>query len=102
LDPTQRVLRGHIDYSIVKFCHDARDGYLLKYINDVEMERAITAIHAIVDQAKTQDPTINTDTLWNMSQKSLDRRPVNEIGCHNMLNRLFEISPKPAILIEKP
>jgi hypothetical protein len=100
---------GYAFFAHIQWCHDVREGYLSQYINDAELERAQTAIKAIVDKAKGMDATINTDDVW---QLGLDRaRPFMKMRddgngfsetCHWSLSQLFQLSPALVYSIQKP
>lgn len=100
--PINRLFRGYQFFAHVKWCNDIREGYLVKYVNDVELERAHVAIKAIADKATKDDASINTDEVW---QKALDgvRGMYGSIpSCQNSLNQLLNMSPTPVITIAKP
>ena len=69
--PINRLFRGYQYYAHVKFCNDVREGYLVKYVNDVELERAEIAIKAIVAQTTKEDATIDTDDVWKKALKAV-------------------------------
>jgi hypothetical protein len=52
-------------YRIVTHCHEAREGYAVVYINDVEMERAKAAVTSIEAAMLKADPSIDTAATWN-------------------------------------
>src|SRR6478672_3471179 len=38
--PINRLFRGYQYFGHARFCHESRDGYLVQYVNDAEMEKA--------------------------------------------------------------
>jgi hypothetical protein len=91
-------------YIGLKWCHDTRDGYLVKYINDVEMERVETAIKAIVNKWMPLEPGLgmSIDSLWQQAERSIAGRPVSESFCQAWFLQLMAMSPVPAIRVERP
>jgi hypothetical protein len=104
-----RVYNGYQHYAVVKYCHDVRDGYAVQYINEAEMSRAETAVRAIVNKAKAEDPTINTDQQWQSALKAAGRFMIPDTGgdalqsiCQYQKYELFGMSPVAVYPIEKP
>ena len=100
--PINRLYRGYQRYGFVKFCNHVREGYLVKYVNDVEMERAEIAIKAIVEQTTKEDTAIDTDDVWKKALKALSGRYAEEWACKSELANLFKASPQPVYQIAKP
>jgi hypothetical protein len=98
----QRVQQGYAAYIGVRWCHETREGYLLQYVNDVEMRRAEEAIRAIVQKAKKEFPGMNTDVLWKAADRDIIGKPISESYCHLWFRTLLDLSPIPAVHIEKP
>ena len=67
---------------------DARQGYLSVYINDVQMDRARTAIKDIGDNALKREPQISTADVWNAAQSS--GLLASQEQCTWALNNLFD------------
>jgi hypothetical protein len=65
--PSTRLLNDYRFYAHVKWCDDLREGYLVQYINDAELERARQPIGDIVEQTTKDDPSIDTDDNWQQS-----------------------------------
>jgi hypothetical protein len=63
--PVNALSVAYGQYRIVTRCHEARDGYLVVYINDVEMERAKSAVTSIEAAMLKADPSIDTAATWN-------------------------------------
>jgi len=100
--PHGQIRLGYALYIRLKWCHDVREGYVVKYINDVEMERVETAIKAIVEKWKPREPDMDTDLLWKQADKMRVGQPISDSSCSSWLRQLFAMSPAPAIRVEKP
>ena len=74
---TGLLLDGYRFYAHVKWCHEVREGYAYKAINDVELERAEGAIKSIVDQATKSSASVNTDDVWQQAR-------VHERACRGL------------------
>ena len=53
---TNYIFKGYQFYSAVDFCHQVREGYMVVYINDIELRRAKQAIKALVDKVRSEEP----------------------------------------------
>ena len=100
--PVNRLFRGYQYYAHVKFCNQVREGYLVKYVNDLEMERAEKAIKALVDKTTAEDTSIDTDYVWKEALKAVKGKYANDVLCRNSLVELFNLSPEPVYPITKP
>jgi hypothetical protein len=100
--PANRVITAYKLYTLVKYCNQIREGYLLKYVNDVEMERAETVIRAIVNKAKSEDPSIDTDKLWSAAQQAANGQTTSQSYCGMYYQQLLAMSPISPYNIQKP
>jgi hypothetical protein len=100
--PINRLLTGYRLYNYVSICNQVREGYLVKYVNDIELERARQVVKGIADKATQDDPSINTDDVWAKAQKNPIAPQVNENICHTSLVQLINSSPKPVFSVAKP
>jgi hypothetical protein len=100
--PINRLFRGYQYFGHARFCHESRDGYLMVYVNDFEMEKAETAIKVLAEQSIKADPSIDTDKLWAEALKALEGAPAEQIPCHNSLLRLFNLVPSAVYSNSKP
>jgi hypothetical protein len=100
--PSSKVVKAYGLYTMVKYCNQVREGYLGKYVNDVEMERAETVIRAIIDKAKAEDPTIDTDKLWSQAQRNVNGQMASQSYCEMYYNQLLHMSPVSPYNIQKP
>jgi hypothetical protein len=104
-EPVNVVFRGYQMYINVTLCSQVREGYLVKFINDVEMERSTKAIKAIVEAQKKRDPSLDTEYVWNKAKQEHDRsKPIINLDyCRNVhLRSLLNASPQPVFHVEKP
>jgi hypothetical protein len=100
--PINRLYRGYQYYAHIKFCNEVREGYLVKYVNDVELERAEIAIKAIVAQTTKEDAAIDTDDVWKKALKAVVGQYAEIEVCKASLIQLFKLSPQPVYQIAKP
>jgi hypothetical protein len=100
--PVNRLFRGYQYFGHVRFCHESRDGYLVQYVNDAEMEKAQRTIKDLVAQTTKEDPSIDTDDLWRKALNALKGAPSEQVQCQNSLIRLFKLAPTPVYSTEKP
>jgi hypothetical protein len=103
--PINVVFRGYQMYINVTLCNQVREGYLVQYVNDVELERANKAIKAIVEQQKKRDPNLDADYAWNEAKQEHNRSkpPITLDYCQNVyLQSLLRASPQPVFNVEKP
>lgn len=104
--PVNVIFRAYTMYIFASVCNEIREGYLVKYVNDVELEKAKVAVKAIVAKAKEQQPDVDTDLAWKEAQKEHDRLG-NLTGhsidyCQRQLNSLINASPVPLYGPAKP
>lgn len=108
--PSNRLLQTYRMSALITWCHEVREGYAYKYINDAELDRASIAIKAIVKQVTKDDATIDTDAIW---QQALDEiQPhIRQLqydpdftrrACQEVLHKLFAQSPTQVYSIPKP
>ena len=92
--PANRLITAYKRYAYVKYCNEIRQGYVLVYVNDIELERARSAVKAIEDDSLREDETLDTKALWNTSLKQLDGTSVYRDQCQLQLNALLRQNPK--------
>jgi hypothetical protein len=97
-----RVQQAYSAYIMTKWCYETRDGYLLKWINDAELQRAETAIRAVVNKWQNQYQNMDTDSLWQQADKHVVGQPINIDTCRHWYSELLDMSPVPSVRIEKP
>jgi hypothetical protein len=100
--PINRLLNSYRFYIYSAICNQVREGYLVQYVNDVELVRARNAVKAIQAQALKDDPSIDIDYVWKAALKDPVGRYVLESKCRSTLVQLINDSPKSAWTVEKP
>jgi hypothetical protein len=100
--PHNRVINAYSLYARVAFCNEVREGYMLQYVNDPEFYRAKIAIKAIVAAALKEDPSLNTDDLWNKDRQAAGGFHASQSYCQLALNQLLNASPVNPYSIQKP
>jgi len=96
--PLNRLLTGYRRYAYIKYCNEVRQGYVVVYINEVELDRARVAVKAIEDDALREDRSLDTNAIWNMALKELGGKYVDRVPCQMELNALLEQNPRPGTL----
>jgi uncharacterized protein YecT (DUF1311 family) len=86
--PENRLLLGYERYAFAKYCNDIRQGYMLVYVNDIELERARDQIAAIEAEVKRQAKDIDTGALWLKANNLLRGTTVSQQTCQLALRRL--------------
>jgi hypothetical protein len=79
-------------YLYVESCHQARDGYLLVWVNDVQMERVKLAMTRLETAILKEDPTIDTAAVWDKVGK-LKLPAIYQYGCQVTYNELIQAAP---------
>lgn len=100
--PSSRLAHAYQAYSYVRFCHEVREGYLIGYVNDVELERATTAIKAYAKQMQGEDASINLDSIWQNASAANRGRYANEYECKAEYAALLKLSPVPTFDNSRP
>jgi hypothetical protein len=109
--PGNKLLRAYSNYIYLKLCHDVREGYVVQYVNDQEMERVDSTTKRIVEAATKEDASINTDDVWNAALTQNNRELTKSGGitmgvvqavCRWRLDLLFNASATPVYPIAKP
>jgi hypothetical protein len=104
--PINVLFRAYTRYAYVKFCNQVREGYVLQYINDIEMQRATSMIKAIKDKAIKDEPNLDTDYTWNQglqeAQRLLNANAMGPDQCHWAYGDLLDMSPTTPYVVAKP
>jgi hypothetical protein len=90
--PVNRLLAGYKRYALVKFCNEVRQGYLMVYVNDIELARARTAVKVIEDDAVREDSNLDTDAIWRRANAEMKGRYAEQYQCQRGLNELLQQS----------
>jgi hypothetical protein len=90
--PINRLRRAYWQYMYVGSCYRVREGYLVVWINDIELERARGAVTRIENEVLNEEPTINIAAVW---KEVADRKPASiyEAQCKPAYNVLIETAP---------
>jgi hypothetical protein len=91
--PRGRLERAYGTYVIVKLCHEECRGYLSVYINDVELERARSAVSAIEAALLKEEPMLDTEAAWQQANKMRRLDQANQQGCNSFLRDLLCMAP---------
>jgi len=88
--PINRLRTAYQEYLYIRSCYQVREGYLVVWINDVEMERARQAVTRLEKEILKEDSTLNTDEVWREI-----RTPsmVYEPNCKLMYSELIRTAP---------
>jgi hypothetical protein len=103
--PENQLERAYYFYGLVQYCNKVRQGYLVTYINDEEMERARTMTKAVESKLVKQgftDTSLTTDGIWQKAMSQTGGQPINQWSCNGYYQQLSELSPVPSIPIQKP
>jgi hypothetical protein len=76
-------------------------GYLLVFVNDIELDRARQAVKASERQLQEKDPNLNTTAIWNEASKQTSL-PIGPDQCKRTLGNLLNSSPKGAFQVPRP
>jgi len=90
--PVNRLRLAYKRYAYVKLCNEVRQGYLVVYINDIELDRARTAVKAVENHAVDEDKSLDTDALWKAANKELKGELVGRDTCQATFNDLLQQS----------
>lgn len=88
-------------YAIVQQCHKVRQGYVLVYINDVEMERARTAVKYIEDSAMPEIEDVPTKSIWDKAVQNIKGAVLIRDVCQMRLQELLQRAPQTALEPQK-
>jgi len=98
--PKNVLRRAYSNYIFVKTCSEARQGYQMVYINDIELGRAKVAAREIEKKALTQDSTIDKESAWNDAVHGAttiipgEWRDFNSALCQAALQNLLADAPQ--------
>jgi hypothetical protein len=100
--PQNRMFRAYNLYVRVKFCNEARQGYLIQYVNDAELDRATIAVKAIVRKAQEAEPGMDSNEIWEKARRAADGSIASQSYCQMYLSQLVNMSPVDTYNIQKP
>jgi chemotaxis protein histidine kinase CheA len=103
--PENKLQRAYRAYGLVQYCNKVRQGYLVTYINDEEMDRAQIMIKATERMYVRQgfaDTSLTADSIWKRAMSQIGGQPIDSQSCKGYYHQLSDFSPVPSIQIEKP
>jgi peptidoglycan hydrolase-like protein with peptidoglycan-binding domain/uncharacterized protein YecT (DUF1311 family) len=91
--PENQLFRAYRLYAFIKYCNELRQGYVMIYINDVEMDRAREKIEGIEKDslAAINDKDFDTTALFGKAVTANRGLYANYQSCHFELSNLFKI-----------
>lgn len=90
--PRNRLQRAYWLYMYARGCHQARQGYVVVWLNDVQLERARNSIKAIEQGVVQEDPSIDPTEEWKRVTE-IQPTGVWEHECPRMFNELLALAP---------
>lgn len=67
--PEGRLLHAYQYFQVISVCHEIRNGYAVKFINDTEYAQLKTKMKNIETKLKVGVPGKSTDQLWQEAEK---------------------------------
>ena len=86
--PLNVLVRAYSYYIYIKHCYEKRDGYVIVYINDHEIDRARSDIKTISDKIKQSDPSISDDAAWRLGDSEASKHVETQENCQYVLSIL--------------
>jgi hypothetical protein len=100
--PVNQLFVAYKLYAHVQFCHQVRQGYMVVWINEVELERARQAAKAVEKVALSENPDLDTDTLWRKAKEAAKGFRAWDWSCRAVFSELLAMSPVSPYKSEKP
>src|SRR5262249_2524806 len=89
-------------YSHVQFCNQVRQGYMVVWINEVELERARQAAKAIEKVELAENPALDTDALGRRAKEAAKGSRGGDCSCGTVFSDLRAMSRVSPYKSEKP
>ena len=89
--PQDKLYEAYRKYIYVKYCNETRQGYLVVWVNEVELDRARTRVKAIEDDVKAEKPQIIPDRLYQIALQSINGASVSGEECQLVYHQLMQI-----------
>jgi hypothetical protein len=64
-EPVNKLRQAYYNYFIVQACYKQRNGYLVTFVSDVEMDRSRRAAKDLEKLYLSQDSSIDKNAVWN-------------------------------------
>jgi hypothetical protein len=79
-------------YGFLKYCNETRKGYLVQWVNDVELDRARSFVKRLEDEAKeVWGDELDADRLYKSALTYLDGLHVDGPICHRTYLQMLQI-----------
>jgi hypothetical protein len=93
----------YLKWVYVSVCNQSREGYLVQYVNDVELERARRGVKGAERDILKRYPTLaeKKDQIWNQASSNRRIYP-QQVICGNLASQLQRASTNGALVIPKP
>jgi hypothetical protein len=100
--PENRLIKAYQLYSNVQFCNQLRQGYMVVWVNDLELERARAATKAIEKSILVEQPGLNTNNLWQTALANAKGWQAYQRSCDQAYSNLLSMSPVNVYPLQKP
>jgi hypothetical protein len=92
--PANRLNAAYQTYMYAQACDQARKGYWLVWINDVEMKRLRSALTTFEEAIVQEDHTVDATAEWKRAESLRPKgQPVYQYGCRTAYNNLMQLAP---------
>ena len=85
----EALLNAYRVYAIVKYCNSIRKGYLVTYVNDIELGRAREKIKLIEAPYIAESNNLDVRRLYDAAAGSTSGYPINGQVCQFVLRQLL-------------
>jgi hypothetical protein len=102
MDGGQQLLQLYEKWAYVSTCNQAREGYLVQYVNDVELARARRGVQGAERELLKRNPSLaeRKDDIWQAAVRGRVR-VIPEL-CQKTASELWNASPDGSIVVPKP
>jgi hypothetical protein len=97
----RRMFDVYRSWMYVSLCNQAREGYLVVFVNDIELGRARAAVKATEKRLKAEDPALNLTQLWDSAGEQT-KVSVAQDQCRRTLFSLLEGAPGVSFDVQRP
>jgi hypothetical protein len=85
----------------ISACNEIRSGYLVVFVNDIELQRARAAVKAIEKKLQSEDQNLDMTEIWNEAGKPI-RMSIGQAQCQRTLANLLYSNPNGAFQVLRP
>jgi hypothetical protein len=102
MDGGSQLLQLYKKWAYVSICNKAREGYLVQYVNDVELDRARRGVQGAERELIKRNPSLaeRKDEIWQAALR--DEVRVFPERCQNTASELWNASRDGAIIVPRP